>query len=60
MKQARKNLFEKLKMDVESKIIGVYSELDKIEKIIRDFDNKNSESGKPVFTKTVGFYLDGL
>jgi hypothetical protein len=47
-------------MDVESKIIGVYSELDKIEKIIRNFDNKNSESGKPVFTKTVGFYLDGL
>jgi len=47
-------------MEVESKIIGVSSELDKIEKIIRDFDNKNSESEKPVFTKTVGFYLDGL
>ncbi len=38
----------------------VKRELAEISKIIRDFDDNNSEDGKPVFTKTIGFYLDEL
>ncbi len=28
--------------------------------IFNDFNDKHQEDGKPVLTKTVGFYLDGL
>ncbi len=47
-------------MKVRPKLVVVNRELAGLSKIIRDFDDKNSEDGKPVFTKTVGFYLDGL
>ena len=36
------------------------AKLEETSKIIRDFDKNNSEDGKPVFTKTVGFYLEEL
>ena len=47
-------------MKVRPKLVVVNRELAGLSKIIRDFDEKNSEDDKPVFTKKVGFYLDGL
>ena len=41
-------------------MVVVKRELAKISKIIRDFEDENSQVGMPVFAKTVGFYLDGL
>jgi hypothetical protein len=53
-------MFEELKLKVRPKLLIVNRELAGLSKIIRDFDDKNSEDCKPVFTKKVGFYLDGL
>ncbi len=47
-------------MKVRPKMVVVNRELVELSKIIRDFDEKNSEDSKPVFTKTVGFYLNIL
>jgi len=47
-------------LKVRPKLVVVNRELAELSKIIREFDEKNSEDGKPVFTKKVGFYLDGL
>ena len=47
-------------MKVRPKIVIVNRELAKISSIIKDFDDKNSEDGKPVFFKTVEFYLNEL
>ncbi len=53
-------MLEELKIKVKPKMVVVKRELAKISKIIRDFEDENSEVGMPVFSKTVGFFLDGL
>jgi hypothetical protein len=51
---------EELKIKVRPKIIIVNRGLSDLTSIFKDFNDKNQEDGKPVLTKTVDFYLDGL
>ena len=60
-KKARKTeMFQELKIKVKPKMVIVNRELADLKNMFRDFSDKNQADGKPVFTKTLGFYLDGL
>jgi hypothetical protein len=49
-------MFEELKIKIRPKIVVVKRELTETLSILKDFNNKNLEDGKSVFTKTFGFY----
>ncbi len=53
-------MFEELKIKIRPKMVVVKRELAETLSIFKDFNNKNLEDGKSVFTKTFGFYQNGL
>ncbi len=50
------DVLEELKIKVRPKIFVVKKELADLSSIFKKFDDKNQEDGKPVLTKTIGFY----
>ena len=53
-------MFEELKMKVRPKMVVVNRELANMKSIFKDYNDKNQEDGKPVFTNTLEFYLNEL
>ena len=52
--------YEELKIRVRPKIIVASRELADVAKILSAFQGKNQADGRPVFTKTLEFYLKAL
>ena len=53
-------MFEELKMKVRPKMVVVNRELADMKSIFKDYNDKNQEDGRPVFIKTLEFYLNEL
>jgi hypothetical protein len=53
-------LYEELKRKVKPKLLLAGRELTDVAKLISDFDTKHQVDGKPVFNRTLKFYLDAI